>query len=125
MSEVQTLKNGNDKLTQPAITPAVDVIEDATGITLFADIPGVSRDKLNLSVEQDTLVIEGQIDISKAVGAETRHAEIDVPHYRRAFTLSKELDPEKISAQLTNGVLKLHIPKAEHAQPKRINVTIN
>jgi HSP20 family molecular chaperone IbpA len=55
---------------------------------------------------------------------EATHAEIGLPRYRRAFTLSKELDSEKVSAELRNGVLKLRIPKAEHAQPRRIEVKV-
>jgi HSP20 family molecular chaperone IbpA len=92
---------------------------------LYADIAGVAQDKLNLRVEQDALIIEGEIDNIKPAGADGRHTEVEANYYRRAFTLSKELDAEKISAQFKNGVLKLHIPKAEHAQPKRIDITIN
>lgn len=55
---------------------------------------------------------------------EAIHAEIGLPRYRRVFTLSKELDSEKVSAELRNGVLKLRIPKAEHAQPRRIEVKV-
>ncbi|HVN36196.1 MAG TPA: Hsp20/alpha crystallin family protein, partial [Casimicrobiaceae bacterium] len=51
--------------------------------------------------------------------------EVNVPRYRRAFTLSKELDPSKVSAELRNGVLSLRIPKAEHAQPRRIEVRVD
>jgi HSP20 family molecular chaperone IbpA len=50
------------------------------------------------------------------------HAEVSVPYFRRVFTLSKELDPGKITAELVNGVLTLRIPKAEHAQPRRIAI---
>ena len=125
MSSVPTMKSIADRQVTTSIIPAVDVIEDGTGITLYADLPGVSKDKLTLNVEHDALVIEASIDSAVQPGIEVQHAEIDTTAYRRVFTLSKELDAEKISAQMTNGVLKLHIPKAEHAQPKRINVAVN
>jgi len=125
MSSVPTMKSIADRQVTTSIIPAVDVIEDGTGITLYADLPGVSKDKLTLNVEHDALVIEAPIDSAVQPGIEVQHAEIDTTAYRRVFTLSKELDAEKISAQMTNGVLKLHIPKAEHAQPKRINVAVN
>ena len=109
---------------EAALLPAVDVIEDASGITLFADLPGVPRDKLNLHVEADTLTIEGEIALATPEGMEATHVEVTLPRYRRAFTLSKELDAGKVSAELSHGVLKLRIPKAEHAQPRRIQVAV-
>jgi HSP20 family molecular chaperone IbpA len=105
-----------------ALMPPVDVIEDSTGITLYADLPGVSKDKLDLSVEGDTLNIEGQVSIDMPETMQASYAEVNCPRYRRVFTLSKELDPNRISAELSQGVLKLRIPKAEHAQPRRIEV---
>ena len=125
MSEIQTAGNGQSGYTSSNITPAVDIVEDVSGITLYADLPGVTKEKLNLRVEQNTLVIEGGIALNVAFETEAQHTEIDAPGYRRAFALSKDLDTEKISAQFANGVLKLHIPKAEHAQPKRIDISLN
>ena len=107
---------------QPALMPPVNVVEDAQGITLFADLPSVSKDSLHLNVETDVVTIEGQIDLEVPEGLEVTHAEVSMPSFRRVFTLSKELDAEKISAELKDGVLKLRIPKAEHAQPRRIPV---
>ena len=106
-----------------ALLPPVDVIEDATGITLYADLPGVPRDKLSVEVDGDTLIIEGQMDMRMPEGMEATHAEVSVPRYRRVFTLSKELDTERLQAEMKQGVLKLHIQKADHARPKRISVT--
>ena len=115
--------NGSVRSTDSnALMPPVDVIEDSTGITLFADLPGVSKDKLELSVEGDTLNIEGQVSIDMPDTMQASYAEVNHPRYRRVFTLSKELDPSRISAELAQGVLKLRIPKAEHAQPRRIEV---
>ena len=109
---------------EAALLPAVDVIEDANGITLYADLPGVPREKLNLHVEADTLTIEGDIALELPEGMEATHVEVTLPRYRRVFTLSKELDAGKVSAELNHGVLKLRIPKAEHAQPRRIQVAV-
>jgi HSP20 family molecular chaperone IbpA len=102
----------------------VDVIEDAHGITLYADLPGVPKDRLNLRVEADTLTIEGQVALDLPAGLEATHAELSVPRYRRVFTLSKELDSTRTDAEFNHGVLKLRIPKAEHAQPRRIQVRV-
>ncbi|MEF8711525.1 MAG: Hsp20/alpha crystallin family protein [Candidatus Accumulibacter propinquus] len=108
---------------EAALLPPVDVVEDASGITLYADLPGVPKEKLNLHVEADTLTIEGEIDLEMP-GVEASHAEVSLPRYRRVFTLSKELDASKVSAEFRNGVLKLAIPKAEHAQPRKVEVKI-
>jgi len=107
-----------------ALVPPVDVIEDANGITLYADLPGVPKDKLSLHVEADTLTIEGEVSLDVAADVESTHAEVSLPRYRRVFSLSKELDSEKVAAEFSNGVLKLRIPKAEHAQPRRIEVRV-
>ncbi len=107
-----------------ALLPPVDVIENASGITLYADLAGVPKDKLHLQVEADTLTIEGEIDLEIPGGMEASHAEVSLPRYRRVFTLSKELDATKVAAEFKNGVLKLSIPKAEHAQPRKIEVKV-
>lgn len=117
--ETQTPRN------EAMLMPAVDVIEDGTGITLYADLPGVPKDKLNLQVEADILTIEGELSLAVPAGMEPSHAEVGLPRYRRVFTLSKELDPGKVSAEIDQGVLKLRIPKAEHAQPRRIEVKVS
>lgn len=117
------------KKTEPVrndstLLPPVDVIEDVSGITLYADMPGVPKDKLSLQIEADTLTIEGEVVLDMPEGMEASHAELGVPRYRRVFTLSKELDSGKVGAEFNQGVLKLHIPKAEHAQPRRIEIQV-
>ncbi len=112
----------SERASDAAMMPPVDVIEDGTGITLYADLPGVPKDKLHLHVEGDKLSIEGEIALSVPEGMAPSYAEVNLSRYRRVFTLSKELDPAKVSAELNNGVLTLRIPKAEHAQPRRIEV---
>jgi HSP20 family molecular chaperone IbpA len=108
-----------------ALMPPVDVIEDSTGITLRADLPGVPKDKLKLQVEAGTLTIEGEVSIAMPENMEATYAEIEVPRFRRVFTLSKELDTGKVSAEFKHGVLSLRIPKAEHAQPRRIDIKVS
>ena len=107
-----------------ALLPPVDVFEDAAGITLYADLPGVAKDTLYLHVEDDTLTIEGEITLDLPKGLEVSHQEIGLPLYRRVFALSRELDKEKVVAEFNQGVLKLRIPKAEHAQPRKIEIQL-
>ena len=108
---------------QHAVLPAVDVFEDAAGITLLADMPGVSKEQLELKVEGDALLLEGGVQPRTPDGLEAIYAELRAPRYRRSFTLSRELDTTRIEANLKDGVLKLRIPKQAHAQPRRKAVT--
>lgn len=120
-----TVNKAADKAQEDfTLLPPVDVIEDGGGITLYADLPGVPKDKLSLQVESDTLTIEGEVALDVPQGMEASHVEVGLPRYRRVFTLSKELDPAKTQARFEQGVLSLRIPKAEHAQPRRIEVQV-
>ena len=107
------------------LLPPVDVHEDAEGITLFADLPGVPKDKLHLQVEDQTLTIEGELGLDLPEGMEAVHAEVAQPRFRRVFTLSRELNSEGISADFHQGVLKLRIPKAAHAQSRKISIQVH
>lgn len=119
-------KQDTPEQDQPALLPPVDVWEDASGITLVADMPGVPRERLNVHVEDDNvLVIEGDMSLTMQPEMQATHAEVNRSRYRRQFGLSKELDASKVSAELKHGVLKLRIPKSEHAQPRRITVNVD
>jgi HSP20 family molecular chaperone IbpA len=119
----QVTSTATEQDRQRAVLPAVDVFEDASGITLLADMPGVPKDLLELKVEGDALLIEGGVWPRTPDGLEAIYAEVRVPRYRRSFTLSRELDTTRIEANLKDGVLNLRIPKQAHAQPRRIAVT--
>ena len=118
-------RNEAGQRSDAALMPPVDVIEDSAGITLRADLPGVPKEKLKLQVEAGTLTIEGEVSIAMPEGMEATYAEVSVPRFRRVFTLSKELDTGKVSAEFKHGVLSLRIPKAEHAQPRRIDIKLS
>ena len=122
MSDKQLVSRTGQAQSAPALMPRVDVVEDDTGITILADLPGVPRDQLELKVEGDTLEIEGRVVQPTPEGLEATYAEVQVPRYRRAFRLGKEFNAEQIDANLKDGVLTLRVPKAEHAQPRRIEV---
>lgn len=108
-----------------AMVPRVDVLEDQGGITLLADLPGVAREQLELKVEGETLWIEGTVTAGPAEGLSPAYAEVRSSHYKRAFTLSRELDTSRIEAHLKDGVLNLRIPKQAEAQARRIPVHVH
>lgn len=123
-TQVAEQNSKNAARQEAALLPPVDVIEDASGITLYADLPGVPKEKLNLQLEADSLTIEGEVALNTPEGMESSHAEVRLPRYRRTFTLSRELDSEKATAEFKHGVLTLRIPKAEHAQPRKIDIKV-
>jgi HSP20 family protein len=105
------------------VSPAVDIFEDAGGITLLADMPGVSKDRLDVKLDGDTLSVEGRVELDIPPDMRALWAEVSVPRFRRTFTLSRELDTGRIEANLKDGVLTLRVPKQAHAQPRRIEVS--
>jgi HSP20 family protein len=114
----------NEARNQPFVVPPVDIFEDDSGITLLADIPGVSRDRLGVRVDGDSLILEATATTMQPEGMELVYGEAQYPSYRRQFTLSRELDTSRIDASLKDGVLKLAIPKMEEARPRRIEVKV-
>jgi HSP20 family protein len=98
------------------------VFENESSITLLADLPGVPRDQLQVRVDGETLVLEATAVTGGPEDMELVYGEAQCPAYRRQFTLSRELDTGRIEAQLRDGVLRLTIPKAEAARPRRIQV---
>ena len=123
MNEVRTTQVDKPTLRNaPALRPPVDVTEDRGGITLYADLPGVEREQLQLRVDGDQLHIEAEMKLPMPETLQANHIEVPVARYARAFTLSKELDAEQVSAELKQGVLKVRIPKTANAQPRKIEV---
>ncbi|MDJ0806568.1 MAG: Hsp20/alpha crystallin family protein [Gammaproteobacteria bacterium] len=112
------------KETDRPIRPPVDIFEDETGITLQADMPGVSKDRLDVKMDNETLSIEGVADIPMPEGMEALYADVRATRYERSFSLSSELDGDKVDASLRDGVLTLRIPKREKFQPRKIEVRV-
>lgn len=104
------------------LVPAVDIYEDSQGVTLWADLPGVTKDKLDVKVHDSSLSIEAEAVVPTPANLRLQHAEIREPHFARTFTLSPDLDTSKIGANLQDGVLKLTIPRRDEARPRRIEI---
>src|SRR6185437_14473464 len=88
-----------------ALAPAVDIFEDAHGIVVQAEMPGVSKERLNIQADRNNLLIEGDMVIDMPHGMEAVYADVRATRYRRSFVLSGELDSDKIEANLNDGVL--------------------
>lgn len=123
-SQATAEKEHQTEAARPALVPLVDITEDSHGITLLADMPGVSKDSLRVDVDSSVLTIEGSIDLGETDDMRVLHAEVQAPRYRRQFTLSRELDLSQIDASLDQGVLRVRLPKSEAAKPRRIEVRV-
>ena len=118
---VATQENGR-AAAESALRPAVDIFETGEGITVQADMPGVSRDRLNLRIDGNSLLIEGRIGISTQDQMQPLYADVRSGVYRRSFLLSSEFEANKIDANLKDGVLTVRIPKRAELRPRRIEV---
>jgi len=103
-------------------SPAIDIIETADELKLYADMPGVDQTTIDITVDKDVLTIRGNVDAIPMAGYELIHQEYESGDYQRTFRLSDSVDQDKISAGYKKGVLELILPKAEKAKPKKIEV---
>lgn len=122
---VDTAKSSTPASQEPnrVLQPPVDISEDTDGITVWVDMPGVARDQLNIQVDRETLVIEGQARIDMPEGMQPLYADVRSTRYRRSFALSSELDTNQIDASLKDGVLMLRIHKRPESKPRKIEVS--
>ena len=115
-------REGDQSARRMTITPAVDIFEDGQAVTLWADLPGVTKDKLDVRVHDGNLSIEAEAVVPTPANLRVQHVEVREPRFARTFTLSPDFDTSKIEASLQDGVLKLTIPRREEARPRRIEV---
>lgn len=110
--------------TRPGLvfTPAVDIFENDKEIVLLADMPGVQAKTLNIDLRDNTLTLDGEVEPFEGANEEDVLVEYEVGKYYRQFTLSEVIDQQKIDAKLTDGVLRLSLPKVEKAAPRTISV---
>lgn len=105
------------------LVPPVDIYETKEGLVVVADLPGVEKDDLNIDVEDDVLTIQARSKHEEPASAV--YQEYRLMNFYRQFQLGEHVDQGKISAELKHGVLKLTLPKAEKAKPKKIEVRVS
>lgn len=121
--EVGKQQNGRAATSESTLRPAVDIFETEDGITLQADMPGVSKDRLDVRIDGANLLVEGRIGITPQDHTQQPlYADVRSAVYRRSFMLSNEFEASKIDANLKDGVLTLRIPKRPELRPRRIEV---
>jgi HSP20 family protein len=105
-----------------AFLPVTDIFETDQALTVVLEMPGVAKDDVDISVQNDILTIEGRIDFSKYEALQPVYTEYNIGHYVRSFQLSSKIEQSRISAGLKDGVMTLVLPKAETAKPRKIKV---
>ncbi len=118
----QTAPTERSANAAPFLTPVVDLYEDGDGITLTADMPGVSSDDLDIELQNQELVIEGPIGIDMPDNLTAWSADIRGSRYRRTFTVGQDLDADNIEATMNLGVLTVRLPKKAASRTRRIEV---
>jgi HSP20 family protein len=102
--------------------PTTDIFETEDALTVVMEVPGVGRDAIDITTENDVLKIEAKIDPAKYDGMEPLYTEYNVGHFARSFTLSNKIDRQQISAKLEDGVLTLTLKKVQEAIPRKIAI---
>ena len=115
-------KDRESTIPTRAYMPTADIFETDDALTVVLEMPGVSKDNVDVSVESGVLTIEGRIDFKKYEGLQPLYSEYNVGPYRRSFRISSQVDQNKITAEMRDGVITLALPKAEQAKPRRIAV---
>jgi len=107
--------------TGPVFLPSVDIFENKDALVLIADMPGVGSEGIDIHLEDNELTIRGEIAAGDS-GLNGLYQEYQTGDYFRRFTLSNIIDQDKIDASIKNGVLKIVLPKAAAAKPRKIQV---
>ena len=121
-SREMTEGNAPEGRNAVTFTPAVDILEKGETTIIMADMPGVAPDDIDVTLERQVLTLTGRVKPHTPEGYRRLAAEYREGDYRRVFTLSDEVDQKKIKADFKNGVLRLELPRAVEAKPKKISV---
>jgi HSP20 family molecular chaperone IbpA len=108
--------------TGPIFTPAIDIFETDGAIIVLADMPGVKSKDLDIDLKESVLTLSGEVEAPQGADDTAIMTEYQTGTYWRQFTLSRVIDQAKIEAALTDGVLRLTLPKADEAVPRKITV---
>jgi HSP20 family molecular chaperone IbpA len=110
--------------TWPVYAPRCDIFENHDGLVLLADMPGVDEKSIAIDLESGVLTITGKVSEEQYPGRELAYREYRMGDFERSFTLSDEVDTDKIEATIKNGVLQVFLPKMEKAKPRKIAVQV-
>ncbi|MCF6156358.1 MAG: Hsp20/alpha crystallin family protein [Candidatus Brocadia sp.] len=102
--------------------PLADIYETPDNFTILIDMPGVSTENIAIDIRNNELVINGEVSLEAYIDEKIIHNEYNIGHYHRHFAISDAINRDKIEAKMSDGVLSLVLPKAEHVKPRKIEV---
>jgi len=114
--------NDRNQIENKTIVPFVDIIEEKERFVLKADMPGVTKDNLNVSIDNNELTIHGKVD--QTASKNQTYSEFALYDYKRSFVINKDIERKNIDASLDNGVLTLVLPKSEKSKPRKIEIRV-
>jgi HSP20 family protein len=120
--EAEKVEKGERTRERRIFTPHVDIVERKNDIVVIADMPGVDENSIDITLEKNVLTIYGAVEADIPENHRLFLSEYGIGDYQRVFTLSDEVDRERIQASVNNGVLRLVLPKAEEAKTRKIQV---
>ena len=121
-NENENATNGPAPQTRAVVTAPIDIYETGDGLVLMADLPGVTTETLELQVQDNKLTIFGRVNSVVPAEARLLHREYEQGDFLRSFILSDEVDYDRITAKLNNGVLEVTLPRMPRPEPRRIQV---
>lgn len=121
--ELSAPQREEDDVTMSAWRPAVDIYDQEDAIVIKAELPGLTKEDISIEMKENKLILKGERIEEKEINEENYYRrERSVGSFHRVFTLPTGIDPEKVSANFKDGILKVEIPKAEETKPKRITI---
>jgi len=118
----QTCEVPPEVQSQPVFRPRVDIVDSADAITLYADLPGVDENSLDITLEKETLTLKGEVGKPGLDEMTPILSEYRIGRFERSFSISEDIERDAIDAVVTQGVLKLTLPKSKHAKTVKVAV---
>ena len=121
----QELKGDEPTRAGRTYVPYVDICETPDSLWLWADMPGADEESIQVNLVDDVLSIQAHVAIKEYENLSPVYTEYNIGNYARRFSLSSDIDADRIKARMTNGVLELELPKGERAKPRRIPISVS
>jgi len=123
-TDVKKLTKNNYNTERPVIVPPVDIYETENEYVIKAEMPGVSRDYIDVVLNNRELDITGRINGNMPEEKNLRYSEFKLYDFNRKFKVGDDIDSSKLTAKLENGILTLNLPKSEKVKPKKIDIKV-
>jgi len=123
-AEIRKLTKDNYNTEKPVLVPPVDIYETEDEYVIKAEMPGVAKDRINVTLNNSELEITGKINGTLPEEKDLRYSEFRLYDYHRKFKVGDDIDNRRLSAKLENGILTLNLPKSEKVKPKKIEIKV-